>query len=101
MKLIKRLVKNSRHKKLYKKLTTDFNIINAYIEEASELKEPKKHRSFYWNQLIMQEINMYISLGEQVNKEELEMLCDRRGFTAFEKAYLGSLISIVGLGKRL
>lgn len=57
------------------------------------------HRSFYWSQLVWQEIDMYARLGEQVDLEEFTSLCTRRGFTLNEQNYLYDMLKYIGLIK--
>jgi hypothetical protein len=56
---------------------------------------------FYWGQLVFQEIHMYITLGKQVQQEEFNVLCRRRGFDAMMRAYLSAMLKHVGLGRLL
>ena len=61
------------------------------------MKEIKSDRTFYWNQLIKQEIRMFIQIGQKVTDEDIEWLVKRRGFTDIEEAYLRSTMNHVGL----
>lgn len=79
-----------------RKWNSDIPYINECIEKEST---EDNHRGFYWNQLVWQEINMYIRMGEKIAVNEFCWLCDRRGFTLLEQNYLQSMMQYIGLMK--
>ena len=87
---------NLRINKAVKKWNQDLHYIRQCILEEST---PEESRGFYWNQLVWQEISMYISIGKSVQPDELAWLCSRRGFTLKEQNYLQSMMQHVGLMK--
>jgi hypothetical protein len=76
------------------KWATDIGYI---LEQASA----EDHGDFMWGQVVMQEIHMYISLGEQVQPQEFNWLCLRRGFSPEMRGYLTDMLVHVGLGSLL
>jgi hypothetical protein len=65
------------------------------------MAEHHKDGAFYWSQLVWQEVWMYISLAVQVDWDEYEALCKRRGFDAMMREYLAAMLIHVGLGRKL
>jgi hypothetical protein len=52
---------------------------------------------FKWNQLVWQEIRMFVLLGSQVGDEDLRWLCQRRRFTRSQRQFLEQALEHVGL----
>lgn len=82
---------NQRFKAFVKTWNEDVILIQGLAQATK--------RDFYWAQLVKQEIEMYIKLGEVVTAEELDALAKRREFTATETGYLHFLLTKVGLWK--
>ncbi len=57
----------------------------------------QSNRSFYWVQLIRQEIRMFINIGQKVTKTEFEELCKIKGFNQIEQDYLKFILTKIGL----
>ena len=72
---------------------------NKVLPEIPEGESYRTHRLFYWQQLVWQEVKMYIRIGQPVDLKEFIQLCSRRGFTLNEQNYLRDLLRHVGLWK--
>lgn len=97
---------NNRIVKAINKWEKDIPYIKKCIDEDNKTlpvipkgESYRPHRMFYWNQLVWQEIKMYIRLGKPVDLKEFIWLCDRRGFTLNERNYLKAVLQHVGLWK--
>ena len=84
----------------------DLPYINSCIKEHDAKYPPggegenyKPSRTFYWGQLVLQELKMYIRLDEKIDTNEFAQLCARRGFALEEQNYLQSMMQYVGLMK--
>ncbi len=96
MRIIEQLFCSRRLNKAIKKWNKDIGSIKIYMK-LSQKDDPY----FYWKQLVWQEIDMYIKLGEQVTKEDFNCLIKRRGFDKYMINYLREMIIYVGLGKEI
>lgn len=52
---------------------------------------------FYWNQLVWQEIKMWIQIDEPVTMKDLDYMVARRGFDSSMAAYLAASLQRCGL----
>jgi len=86
---------------LWRRLNKAAKKWNADVERIRCDAATTPDGTFKWSQLVWQEIDMYILLGEQVQPEEFEYLCKRRGFTPAMCVYLKEMMVSVGLGKKL
>lgn len=75
-----------------------------YIKKAIELEENKTYDElgcdnsvFKWNQLVHQEIFMFNKLNKQVELDELNWLCERRGFNSTQRQFIIDALDQVGL----
>ncbi len=93
---IKRFFSYRKTEKAREKWNKDVNIIINYINSSK-----KKDATFYWSQLVWQEITMYIKIGEQVRKDDFNWLVNRRGFDKDMINYLRNMLIYVGLGKNI
>ncbi len=91
---MKRIVRWFRNRKAVAKWNADIPLIEAMAEHH-------KDGGFKWSQLVWQEVWMYISLAAQVDHDEYDVLCKRRGFDAMMRAYLSVMLIHVGLGRNL
>lgn len=82
--------------KACRKWNSDRDYITSRIQSGDY-----KITGFKWNQLVWQEIDMYIRLMEQVDPNEFSELCNRRGFSNDMRSYLKDMLIHVGLGKEL
>jgi hypothetical protein len=74
---------------------------NAELDHIKVEMSKSEDAMFKWNQLVWQEVWMYIRLDEPVDPEEFRLLCDRRGFTPEMRYFLVDMLKHVGLGRRL
>lgn len=79
------------------KWNADLVWISKQIE--NEMKYDS-HAEFNWNQLVMQEINMWAIIAEPVSSEQVEGLCERRGFSMSQKQYLIDMLLHMNLLER-
>lgn len=91
--MYKEYIKRKRNKKAVIKWNNDLPEINKKIKNEDDY--------FKWNQLVWQEIWMFISLAEQVTEDDFLWICDRRGFTKDMANYLKEMLIHVGIGKSL
>ena len=70
--------------------------IDTIIQPDIYKQENKIEAIFKWNQLVWQEINMFIQLGK-IEPGELNWLCKRRGFNKVQKKFLRDALWHVGL----
>ena len=55
---------------------------------------------FKWGQLVWQEIDMWIRIGDPYTpKKEMDWMCERRGFSPEQRAYLIEMMTYVGMYK--
>ena len=106
VKLISNLFIQHRLNKAIAQWNNDLPYINACIKEYDDKYPPggkeenyKPSRAFYWGQLVLQEIKMYIRLDEEVTIAEFTQLCTRRGLALKEQNYLQLMLQYVGLMK--
>ena len=52
---------------------------------------------FKWNQLIMQEVRMWINLNKSVDQEEFDFISNRRGFDTDMCKFLEDALEYIGL----
>ena len=105
MDIFKELYYKYRIRKAVNKWNKDIPYIKKCIEEDDKILPENKesgenyrpHRSFYWKQLVWQEIKMYIQIGKQVELSEFTWLCNSRGFSLNEQNYLQTMLEYVGL----
>ena len=91
---MKRIVRWFRMRRAVAKWNADIPLIMA-MAAANE------DGAWKWSQLVWQEAWMYISLAKQVEPEEFDWLCNRRGFDAMMRKYLEGMLRHVGLGRLL
>jgi len=81
-------------KKRITKAVKKWNKDLIYIQSQTLLTE---NGEFKWGQLVWQEIDMYCRLGKIVDNEELDWLCQRRGFNVEMRMYLVCMLQHIGL----
>lgn len=74
-----------RLSKAVDKWNRDLHIITKNIHSPEDL--------FKWDQLVWQEIDMYIRLNKV---EDFSYICDRRGFNNEQRAYLKEMLEYMG-----
>jgi len=73
---------------------------NADLEWINRQAVNRENGFFIWQQLVWQEINLWISIGDPRRpKEELAELVKRRGFSLDERLYLKDMMIHVGMWK--
>lgn len=94
--------------KAVEKWNGDEERIKEYVKE---LEKTINDAYFYWNQLVWQEILMYISIVSrngtlddegnytiaEIEIDDVENICDRRGFGDNERNYLYEMIKYLGI----
>ena len=100
IKFIKYLIYNHRMKKALKFWNKNIPMMLADVEESTKLDSTKDHE-FKWIQLVNQEIWFYCKRAEQIEIEDFNDLCFRRGFNENQKRFLIDLFKHAGLGKNL
>lgn len=86
-------IRDRRMKKAVKKWNADLDYINRKIGTSEKLL-------FSWHQLVWQEIDMWIRMGDPYKpKEEFIELVNRRGFDLDQRAYLREMMQHVGMWK--
>jgi len=74
---------------------------NADIPLILAMADANKDGAFKWGQLVWQEVWMYIGLAKQVEPDEFDGLCKRRGFDAMMREYLAGMLRHIGRGRLL
>jgi hypothetical protein len=97
MKVIKKLLFNYR----MTKATKYWNDSEALIKKNIEDFKNDENIFFKWDQLVWQEIWMFIKLHKQVTNEEILWLVNRRGYNKVQHKFLIEIMRHVGLGKKL
>jgi hypothetical protein len=75
----------------------DLEFISKDIKNDHKINQD---RFFRWG-LVRQECEMYCLIGEQVDPEELEKLCKKRGLNHEKKCYMVETMKYAGLGEEL
>lgn len=73
---------------------------NSRLDEIHRSIVHSKDRTkahFKWEQLVWQEIRMFILVGSKVEDDDLRWLCRRRGFTRHQRDFLKQALRHVGL----
>lgn len=86
--------------KCQERITKDLIIIGQVIKNKSADPKVLTDYVFKWS-LVRQECEMYCLIGEEVEVEEFELLCERRGFDQDMKEYIRGIMEHVGLGNNL
>ncbi len=86
--------------KCQERITKDIIIIGQVIKSKSNDPKVLTDYVFKWS-LVRQECEMYCLIGEVVEAEEFELLCERRGFDQDMKEYIRGMMEHVGLGDNL
>ena len=94
--MIKYLRKRSRSRALVRWWNKRSVIVQQDIDSAKP-KERLDH-IFRWTQLIWQELQMFVALGEQVGFDDLEYLTKARGFSKMQRLFLIEGVTHLGLG---
>jgi len=71
-----------------------------YIKEQIQ-HEKQEDSAFKWTQLVNQEIFMYNKINKQLDYDEFESLCKRRGFNLAQKEFIIKAMSHIGLTKNM
>jgi hypothetical protein len=82
------------------RITKDLVLIGQVIKSKSTDPEILTEHVFKWG-LVRQECEMYCLIGDEIEKEEFEELCQRRGFDRDMKEYVRGTMKYVGLGDKL
>ena len=95
--------------KAVEKWNGDEERIKEYVKELEKTRKDDAY--FYWNQLVWQEILMYISIVSRngtldhegnytfatIDRDDIEYICKRRGFGDNERNYLYEMIVHLGI----
>lgn len=93
----------SRREESKKKDSLQMERLNKFCKRWNESKDILKsmmnngESAFKVNQLLFQEIDMWIRIGKMVSAEEFKHMSDRRGFTPRMREYLFASLLDVGL----
>ena len=68
-----------------------------FMEQIIEAAEDPIQEHFKWAQLVWQEIVMWIQIGKEIEADDMEFICDRRGFSAVQRQTLKDAMAHVGL----
>lgn len=85
---------NRRYAKVAKKWNSDLKQMNIWAKET-------KDGLWKWDQLVWQEIIMWVSMNKQVGQKELDHICEIRGLDENMTDYLREMMKHIGLGKEL
>lgn len=86
--------------KCQERITKDLIIIGQVIKSKSADPKVLTEYVFKWG-LVRQECEMYCLIGEEVEVEEFDFLCEQRGFDKDMKEYIRGMMVHVGLGENL
>jgi len=92
------LAKEEKKREILKKLDVKLNEDRSYLTER--IVDHDAFESIKW-QFVPQECRMYCLIGKQVERSDLEWLCERRGFDEEIKQYLIDTMKHIGLGEKL
>jgi len=82
------------------RITKDIVLIGTVIKSKSSDPKILTEYVFKWG-LVRQECEMYCLIGEEVELEEFNLLCERCGFDKDMKEYIRGMMGHVGLGGQL
>lgn len=83
------------HKKIVAWWNEQIPMMEADIKSSAD----PSAETFKWSQLVWQEIAMYNQIGEQVDADEFDWLCKRRGFSDLQRKTLAEALALTGLYK--
>jgi hypothetical protein len=93
------LIHSWRYKKYFKYWESHVDsVMVADVENYSG--EDRQDKLFKWT-LVKQEIKMWMMIGEQVEREDWQNMCKRRGFSTKQKYFIIDCLIHIGLGKKL
>ena len=94
------LVANRRSVAAQTKLHIAFDRDSNFLEEMSKVeKADDPYYGFKWYQLVLQELRFWASMGKDVDQDEFDLLCERRGFYKEQAEYLVKIVAEIGLGQ--
>lgn len=94
-----RLTEDQKREKLQlaaQKWNADLSTIQGKAEASVD-----EYAVFKWSELVWQEIQMYVFIGEQVTPDEFDWLVKRRGFDTLMIDYLKEMLGYLGIGAAL
>ena len=68
------------------------DLINQHIQEGKH----RNHTFFHWDQLVWQELAMWVKLDKKVTRKDLDFIVNRRGFSPVQEEFLIESLKHIG-----